>query len=444
MTSVNAKTKNVKPFRNWAGNQICLPTDRLQPQSTAEVAAIVAGAAERGVRVKAVGAGHSFTAAACTDGILLDLDLMQRVLHVDRDRRRVTVQAGIRLFTLNEHLADAGLAMPNLGDIAYQSIAGAIGTATHGTGLELGNLATTIVAMEIVTGTGEVIRCDESTDPELLRVARVGVGALGIVTEVTIQCVEAFNLHVVENVEPLDELLEGWDDNIASNRHFEFFWIPGTEQAQVKRNNPTTKEAQPPSKAAYFRDKILAENIAFDALCRVGRRFPGTVPKMADMVAKSISERELIDRSDRVFASPRHVKFYEMENGIPIDALPEAMRRVRDFTNQLALPNLFPIEVRCSAADDIPLSTASGRTSAWIAIHVYKGTSYDAYFTGVERILADYDARPHWGKMHFQHAGTLAPRYPEWNLFAETRAKIDPGSTFANSYLDRVLGPVVV
>jgi L-gulonolactone oxidase len=432
----------VGAFRNWAGNQVCLPAERLQPASTAEVAAIVARAAAGGVRVKAVGAGHSFTATACTDGILLNLDRMNAVRHVDTERCRVRVQAGIRLVDLNERLAEVGLAMPNLGDIAYQSVAGAIGTATHGTGLRLGNLATTIVAMEIVTGTGEVLQLDDEHEPELLRVARVGVGALGIVTEVTIQCVPTFNLHVTETVERLDDLIDGWSENIAANDHFEFFWIPGTDRAQVKRNNRTDRPAEPPSKVSYFRDKILLENVAFGAVCRIGRRFPRAVPAIVEAISSGVSERELVDRSDRVFASPRHVRFYEMEYGIPVEALPEALARVRDFTGGLGMPILFPVEVRCSAADDIPLSTANGRTSAWIAVHVYQGTSYDAYFGGIERILDDYDGRPHWGKLHFQRASTLEARYPEWSTFIETRHRLDPDGTFANAYLDRVIGPV--
>ncbi len=429
-------------FRNWAGNQICIPVERAQPSSTAEVASIVERAAAAGQRVKVVGAGHSFTDAACTDGILIDLDRMQSVRSIDPSTARVTVQAGIRLHQLNEHLAAAGLAMPNLGDIAYQSIAGAIATATHGTGLRLGNLATTIVGLELVDGRGEIVRCDEHHRPDLLRVARVGLGALGIVTEVTIQAVPAFNLHVVERIEPLDDLLDGWHDHVSGNDHFEFFWFPGTDHAHVKRNNRTGRPAQPPSKPAWFRDKILTENIAFGAVCRVGRRFPGVIPKVTPLLTSGITERELVDRSDRVFASPRLVRFYEMEYGIPIDALPEAMRRVARFSASLATPNLFPIEVRCSAADDIPLSTANGRDSAWIAAHVYRGTSYDTYFGGIERILDDYDGRPHWGKLHFQDAASLAGRYPEWDAFAAARAELDPAGTFANPYLDRVLGPV--
>ncbi len=431
------------PFRNWAGNQECLPRSRPTPTSTTAVADIVAAAAEKGTRVKAVGAGHSFTAAACTDGALLSLDGMDRVLSIDRDRKRVTVEAGIRLSALNKQLAAVGLAMPNLGDIAYQSIAGAIATATHGTGLLLGNLATAIVGMELVSGTGEVIWCDHETRPELLRVARVGVGALGLVTKVVIQCVDSFNLQAEETIEPLDDLLDNFPTLIRENDHFEFFWIPGSRRAQVKRNNRTKEPAQPPSTFAYVRDKWVGENLAFGSICRIGRRWPAAVPRAAKLLSVSSSERSFIDRSDKVFASPRHVKFYEMEYGIPVQALPEAFRRVREFTAKLAMPILFPIECRVSAADDIPLSTASGRDSAWIACHMYQGTSYDNYFNGVEQILMDYDGRPHWGKLHFRHHQSLKPAYPEWDKFGQTRAEIDPLGTFTNGYLDRVLGPVL-
>jgi L-gulonolactone oxidase len=430
----------MKTFINWAGNQACDPSQRHTPSSTAAVAAIVTKANDRNERVKAVGAGHSFTGIALTTGHLLSLDRMNRVESVDVERHRITVQAGISLDQLNDALAEHGLAMPNLGDIAYQSVAGAIATATHGTGLRLGNLATTIVGMEMVAGTGEIMWCDEHDNPELLRVARVGLGALGIVTKVTIQCVPAFNLHVKETVELLDDVLDGFADDVEENDHFEFFWIPGTRRAHVKRNNRTDEPAAPPSRLEYFRDKIVAENLAFGTVCRIGRRFPAAVPRVAKLVSSGVSERELIDRSDRVFASPRLVRFYEMEYGIPLEALPEALGRVRALTAELGLPILFPIECRVSAADDIPLSTGFGRASAWIAVHRYQGTDYEPYFRGVEAIMDDYDGRPHWGKLHFQSASTLAPRYPEWAAFASTRAELDPSGTFANDYLDRVLG----
>ena len=429
-------------FRNWAGNQVCLPAERASPRSISEVAELVERAAAEDLPVKAVGAGHSFTSAACTGGIQVSLDRLHRVESIDEAQGLVTVEAGIRLHELNKGLARAGLALPNLGDIAYQSIAGAIATATHGTGAALGNLATTVVGMEIVDGEGQRVWCDENERPDLLRVARVGVGSLGIVTKVTLQCVPAFDLHAVESVEVLDDVLDAFEEEVAANDHFEFFWMPGARRCQVKRNNRTTEERRPQGKIGYFRDKIITENVAFGAVTRVSRRRPTLAPRVAKLLDTGAPERDLIDASHKIFASPRWVRFYEMEYGIPREALPEAMRRVRELVAGLSEPIIFPVEVRVSSADDIPLSTGHERESAWIAVHVTRGTSYETYFQGVESIMNDYEGRPHWGKLHFQNHHTLAPRYAQWDDFMAVRAELDPKGRFANAYTDRVLGPV--
>jgi L-gulono-1,4-lactone dehydrogenase len=426
---------------NWAGNQRWVAANRSAPRSTDEVATIVRRAAGAGIRVKAIGAGHSFTAAAETSGVQLTLDRLDKVLEVDRDGGRVRVQAGIRLHRLNDELAAVGLAMPNLGDIDRQSIAGAIATATHGTGLGLGNLATTVVGMELVTGTGEVVRLDTASDAELVRVARVGIGALGIVTEVTLQCVPAFRLHARETIEPLDEILDGLLDHAAAVDHFELYWMPGGgKRCQVKRNARTAEPARPQSRLGYVRDKWLGENVGFGLVCRVGRRFPRATPRVARLVTGAATERDLVDRSDRVFCTPRKVHFVEMEYGLPVGHLADAVRELRAATRALPTPILFPIEVRVSAADDIPLSTGFGRASGWIAVHQYRGAPYEEYFRLVERIMDGFDGRPHWGKLHGQRAATLAPRYPQWADFQAARDKLDPDRTFANPYLERVLG----
>jgi FAD-linked oxidoreductase len=426
------------PTRNWAGNQRCHPSAVHQPRSTTEVAHIVSAAHAAGERVKVIASGHSFTDTAMTDGHLLSLDKMQQVLGVDD--HDVTVEAGIRIHQLNNELAARGLALPNMGDIAYQSIAGATSTATHGTGAALGNISTRIVGLEMVVGDGSIVRADENNDPELLRVARVGVGALGIVTEVTLRCVPAFNLHAIESIEPLDDVVADFDNVMHSTDHVEFFWMPGARRCQVKRNTVTDAPAAPQSKAAYIRDKWIGENLAFGTVCRVGRRFPKMAPKVAKLVMSAASERELVDRSDKVFASPRKVRFLEMEYGVPIDAVPDALGRIEALVKTLPVKPMFPIEVRCSAADDIPLSTANARASGWIAVHQYIGVPYEAYFQGVENIMNDYDGRPHWGKMHYQSSLTLAYRYPEWDVFQSWRTKLDPTGTFRNAYTDRVLG----
>ncbi|WP_420452025.1 D-arabinono-1,4-lactone oxidase [Ilumatobacter sp.] len=429
--------------RNWAGNQRCAPASVHEPVSTDEVASVVSAAAAEGRRVKVVGGGHSFTDIAMTDGTLISLDSMDRVIGVGgAEGFDVSVQAGIRLGALNDALAVRGLALPNLGDIDRQSIAGAISTATHGTGAGHGNLATTVVAMTLVVGDGSVRRIDEDTDPELLRVARVGLGALGVVTEVTLRCVPAFNLHAVETIEPLVDVVADFGRVMHGTDHVEFYWMPGARRCQVKRNTRTSAEADPPSRASYVKDKWIGENLAFGAVCRVGRRFPAAAPRIAKLIMTGASERELIDRSDRVFCSPRRVRFLEMEYGVPFDAVPDALGRIAALVESLPFPPLFPIEVRASAGDDIALSTANGRASGWIAIHQYVGAPHEAYFQGVENIMNDYNGRPHWGKLHFQSSATLAHRYLEWDVFQRTRRELDPAGTFANAYTDRVLGPV--
>ena len=430
----------IRTTSNWARNQRWVPAERRMPASVHEVAQVVTAAHRAGRRVKVIGAGHSFTAVAATDGVQLSLDRLARVVTVDAETGRVTVEAGIRLHRLNDALAGVGLALPNLGDIDRQSVAGAIATATHGTGLTLGNLATAVVGVQMVTGRGEIVRCSGDLDPDLLRVAPVGLGALGVVTEVTLQCVPAFDLHARETVEVLDDVLDRFAEHAAAVDHFELYWMPGTRRCQVKRNTRTDERRAPQPWLGYLRDKWIGENLAFGTVCRVGRRFPTLTPRISRLVASAAAERELVDRSDRVFCSPRRVRFVEMEYGIPVEHVPEAVRRVRALTETLPTPVLFPIEVRVSAADDIALSTAFGRTSGWIAVHQYRGAPYEEYFAGVERIMDDYAGRPHWGKLHGQRAATLAPRYPQWDAFAAVRDRLDPDRTFANPYLDRVLG----
>lgn len=424
--------------RNWAGNQQCRPIAVHEPTSTQDVALIVEAAAAAGERVKVIASGHSFTDTAMTDGHLLSLDRMKRILAVDG--HDVTVQAGIRIHDLNKELAARDLALPNLGDIDRQSIAGATATATHGTGAGLGNIATRIVGFEMVVGDGSIRRADEEHDPELLRVARVGVGALGIVTEVTLRCMPAFNLHAVETIETLADVVADFGNVMHSTDHVEFFWMPGARRCQVKRNTVTDEPAAPQSRAGYIRDKWIGENLAFGTVCRVGRRFPKLAPRVAKLVMSAASERELVDRSDKIFCSPRRVHFLEMEYGAPFDAIPDALGRIDALIKTLPIKPMFPIEVRSSAADDIPLSTANGRASGWIAVHQYIGVPHEAYFQGVERIMNDYGGRPHWGKMHYQTAETLAHRYPEWDAFQTLRATLDPAGTFRNAYTDRVLG----
>jgi L-gulonolactone oxidase len=426
-------------WQNWARNQRCAPTRIERPESEEQLVRAVRDAVAAGERVKVAGAGHSFTAIALTDGRLIKLDRYQRLLSADRESGLVTVQAGIPLWKLNRDLDALGLALPNLGDIAYQSVAGAIATATHGTGIRIGGLATQVAALRIIAGDGSIIDCSPDREPQVFRTARVGLGALGVVSTVTLRTVPAFNLHAVEAAARVDELLEHLDRHVHDNDHFEFFWIPHTGWAITKWNNRTAAPAEPRARWREFRDDILLSNVAFGALCRIGRLRPSLIPRLSRMIPSS-GRVEYIDRSHRVFASPRMVRFYEMEYAIPAVHAAEALNRVREFVRRSGLMISFPVEVRFTAADDIPLSTASGRESCYIAVHVYRGMPYQQYFEAVEDIMDDYGGRPHWGKLHFQTAETLAPRYPQWEEFQSLRRRLDPNGTFTNPYLDRVLG----
>jgi L-gulonolactone oxidase len=433
--------KDRASWSNWAGNQTCAPTSIRRPTTESELVRIVVDAANAGQRVKCIGAGHSFTPIACTDGVMVDLSRYDRVLGHDAERRTVTVQAGISLTTLCDELDQRGLAMENMGDIAYQSIAGAIATATHGTGWHFGNISSRIVGMRLIAGDGSIVECSADENPEVLASARVGLGALGIVSTVTLEAVKAFRLHAIEEPIRIDEVLSDFDGFMSSADHVEFYWVPHTGWALTKRNRRTDEPAVPRPKVRQLLDDVILPNVAFGALCRIGRRRPSWIPRLAK-VLPSTGRLEYTDRSDRVFTSPRLVHFYEMEYSIPRDAIPEALNRVRRLVDEAGIQLSFPVEVRVVAPDDIPLSTASGRASGYIAVHVYKGTPYDAYFQGVERIMDGYGGRPHWGKMHFQRAEALAERYPRWEEFQSVRRRLDPEGRFTNQYLERVLGPV--
>lgn len=433
--------KIVAQWKNWAGNQQCAPVVIEHPSNEEDLVRIVTEAASASQRVKVVGAGHSFTGIALTDGRLVKLSSYGKVLRVDREKRTATVEAGITLSRLNEELDIHGLAMENLGDIAYQSIAGAISTSTHGTGRAIGGLATQVIGLRLIAGDGSIIECSSDSEPEVFHAARVGLGALGVISTVTLQCLPAFNLHAVEMPMRVDEVLGSLDEHIKSNDHFEFFWVPNTGWALTKRNNHTDAPLATRGRWKEFKDDILINNILFGFLCRAGRIRPSLVPRIAKAIPSS-GVVDYVDKSYRVFASPRLIRFYEMEYSIPAEAATEALNRVRAFLKQSGLMPIFPVEVRFTAADDIPLSTASGRDSCYIAVHVFQGVQYQQYFEAVEQIMNDYGGRPHWGKLHFQTAETLAPRYPQWDAFQKVRARLDPEGCFSNPYLDRVLGPV--
>ncbi len=386
-------------------------------------------------RVKVAGAGHSFTDIACTDGVMVDPRRMNRLLAVDGDE--VTVEAGITIRELGPLLAERGLALENQGDVDPQTLAGAICTATHGTGARFGNVSAQVVRLRLVTGRGEVVELREGDE---LLAARVSLGALGAISSVTLRCVPAFTIHRVDEPRPLDDVLARFDEHVDSNDHFELFVFPYTRTALTLSSERTDREPRPPSAWQSFARDVLLENGALEVACRIGRRFPRAIPAINRRVAGAMSRAEHLDASHRVYANRRTVRFTEMEYGIPRERVPEALGRVLALVERRRLPIGFPIELRVVAPDDALLSTAQGRPTGYIAVHQYRGMEFEGYFRGVEAIMDEYDGRPHWGKRHYQSAATLRSRYPGWDRFQAVRDRLDPERRFENEYLRRVLG----
>jgi FAD-linked oxidoreductase len=427
-------------WRNWGRNQRCAPAAVEQPESEFEVVEAVGRAIAAGQTLKVAGSGHSFTDIACTEGRLLLLDRLDRLVAVDHDALTATVEGGIPLWKLNEELARRGLALASLGDIDRQTISGAIATATHGTGMRFGGLASFVVGLELVTGDGSVVRCSADEEPEIFACARVNLGALGVITKVTLQCAPAFRLHSLERPITLETLLAEFDAAADANDHVDAYWWPHTEVATIKVNNRADEPIRVKRPYQAWRDEVLLANWVFGAVCRLGQLRPSLVPELMRTTARSLGKTEIIDESHRVFCSRRLVRFVEMEYAVPRADAAKALLRIRDLIEREGLRVDFPVELRATGADDIPLSTAYGRDTAYLAVHLSAGTPFEPYFRGVEGIMDDVGGRPHWGKMHFQTAETLAPRYPGWERFRAVRARLDPRGRFRNPYLDRVLG----
>jgi L-gulonolactone oxidase len=431
-----------KEWRNWAGDQRCRPKRIERPDDRADLADAVRRATEAGDRVRVAGAGHSFTDIACTDGVMLDLSGLARILHVDGEAGLVRFEAGANLRDLNEALWGYGLALENLGDIDRQSVAGAVATATHGTGSRFRNISSLIEGMELVLADGTIRELTRQSDPELLAAARVGLGALGVVATITLRTVPAFTVRRVDSALPLDQTLERIDDLADGSDHFEFYVFPHTDRALLRQSERTDEEPKPPNPVSRYVQEVMIENWVLGAVARLGRAGPSRIPRLSRFVSSQLGDATKVDRSYRVFASERRVRFTEMEYAIPRRHAAEAVRRVLGAAEAADPPVGFPIEVRFVAGDDAMLSPAHERDTTYIAVHQFQGMAWEGYFRSVEEIMTGYGGRPHWGKRHFQTAETLAERYPRWADFAAARAQLDPGGSFSNDYTDRVLGPV--
>lgn len=431
-------------WRNWAGNQHAFPAHSAEPSSVDALRTVLRDAVDWSRSVRCVGAGHSFTPIAVTDGVQIGLDSLRGIETVVRDddgSARVTVLAGTRLRELTARLWDLGLAMTNLGDIDEQSVAGAISTGTHGTGGRFGGIATQVCAVELMTADGQLVQCSREENTDLFDAARVGLGALGVITRVTLECVPRFALRAVEEPSTLRATLDELDETVAGVDHFEFYWFPHTDRVLTKRNTRLPGDAvlKPLGKVRSYIDDELLSNTVFEGLNRVVTRMPALIPRVNAVSARALSAREYTDRSYRVFASSRTVRFVEMEYAVPVAQIGWVLREVDRWLERSSMSIAFPVEVRFAAADDIWLSTAYGRPTAYIAVHQYHRRDHREYFDAVEAICRSVGGRPHWGKLHSLGSDELRDCYEHFDHFLRVRDSMDPKKLFGSEYLERLL-----
>jgi FAD-linked oxidoreductase len=433
----------VTTWRNWSGLESATPTREATPADIGDVVAEVRRAAETGSTVKMVGTGHSFTAISAPEATMLRPQGLTGIVGVDREAMTVTARAGTPLKELNAALEALGLSLHNMGDIAEQTLGGAISTGTHGTGGVAAGLAAQVVGLELVTGTGEPLTATPTDNADVLDVARLGLGALGILTTITFRVEPLFVLEAVEEPFGWDEALASYDEITAHADHVDMYWFPHTDRLQIKQNfrrGTDLSVAKPLSRRQVLLDDRFLQNTVFGAATAVLNLVPAAIPRFNRLGARLLSDRTYSDVAHRVFVAERNVVFREMEYAVPRAAGLDVLRECRRALDASDLRISFPIEIRVAPADNVPLSTASGRDSFYLAFHTHRDAEHRDYFALLEPILRAHEGRPHWGKVHTMTREDLAPAYPRFAEFLAMRDRLDPQRVFANAYLRRVLG----
>lgn len=426
-------------WQNWSGSVEFSPAEVHYPSTLDEIVALVQTCTTSGRKMRPVGAGHSFNPLVETSDVLVSLDKYSGIESIDHEAHTATLKAGTRLKQIGELLSHAGLAQENLGDINVQSIAGALSTGTHGTGVTLGNVSTQVTRLTLVIADGTVVECSESENPELFKAAQISLGALGIIVSVTLRLMPLYVLNLKIRRKSLAECLANLDEYKHNNRHFEFHWFPYTDDVQAKIANMS--EENPRSKT--FMNKVneyALENAGLWALSVANRQFPSLSKPISELSGRLIADTDMVNYSHDVFSTVRYVKFQEMEYNLPAEAFKDAIHEIDTTIRKENIQVHFPIECRFTSGDDIYLSPAYGRESAYIAVHMFHGMEYQAYFDLMEAIFKRYDGRPHWGKIHSRTVDELSQLYPQWHKFQEQRNLCDPQRIFSNSYLTRLLG----
>ena len=426
-------------WKNWSGYVECAQTPVLAPDSGAQLAQVLADAARDGKPLRVAGAGHSFSPLVASDGVIVSLDKLQGVVDVDTSTNVARVHAGTRLYALGAALAQRGLAMENLGDINVQSIAGATSTGTHGTGIGFGNLATQIAALKFVTADGREVVASPHENPALFAGGRIGLGSLGVLTEISLRLVPAFRLKLERGKMDLEDCLAQAGSLIAANRQFEFYWLPHTESVLTKKWNITDAPVDEMGFGRWVSD-VLLENTAFGALCKLGKAAPSLCPSLSRFCAGMLSHSEQVDASWSMLSTVRAVRFNEMEWSVPAERGADALREIKALIARREFPLMFPLEYRWVKGDDIWLSPNHGRDSVHISVHQYVGMPFERYFDAVQAICLNHGGRPHWGKVHSLKAAQLSRLYPRWSDFLALREKMDPSGRFLTPYLRGLFG----
>lgn len=414
-------------WSNWSGNVTSAPQLIAMPTTEAELVTLVQQAAHGRRSLRIVGTGHSFVPLCATDDLLLSLDHLQGLMSASPLDGTATFWAGTKLHALGDPLWQQGLALANMGDIDRQSLAGAIGTGTHGTGPTLGNLSTQVVGLRLVTAQGEVIDCSSTQDAAIFHAAQLALGALGIITQVTLRCLPAYHLHERTWVAGFDECMAALAMHIAATRHFEFFWVPEVDCCAMKALTVVDEPALgvPGTLGRSSLNPTISSSV------------PGT-PLPQGRLARYVRAAR-VDRSYRIFPSERNLKFNETEFAVPAANGPDCLRELRALMQRRYPDVRWPIEYRTLAADELALSPAYGRATVTLSVHQAAELPYNPFFADVEAIFRNHQGRPHWGKIHTHTAQQLADLYPKWSTFQAVRAQLDPDARLLNPYLRGIL-----
>jgi FAD/FMN-containing dehydrogenase len=401
-----------KVWSNWVGNQSFSPGYAAAPRDEEGVAALVRAASEQGSVVRVAGAGHSFTPIVETNGLLLDLSALSGVVATDQRRKRATVLAGTPIRDFYEPLWRDGLALRNQGDIDTQQIAGAVATATHGSGIGNTCFSGVVRGVRLVTATGEVRDIGES-EPELLRAAQVAIGMLGVMTRLELEVTDAYRLTEQIDLWPWQEVLERWDELVHEHRHFGFFWLPTEESAALYNLSSD--------------DHSLADK------CYV-KIYDEPSPEQPD----SATPGRRTDRCYRIYPMVYDPNFHELEYFVPLELGPDALSAMRDLMLRSLPDSIYPLEVRTVGPDDAYLSPNYKTATTVISVSGAPGTDYWDYLRSVDALLAEFSARVHWGKLHFLSPERLHALYPDAETFIKLRRECDPRGTFLNDHLRRL------